>query len=84
MSSFPAPCSDQENSLRLERLLARPTGGFTASSVSEFGAESNDLAALAAQVLDDPIALRRLGDRVFDLMRLDLRRQQERNRGYRR
>ena len=39
-------------------------------------------APLAAQILDDPVAMRRVCDRVFELLCQDLRLQQERRQGY--
>lgn len=44
--------------------------------------EVQQLATLAAQVLDDPVALRRLSDRVFVLLKQDLQQEQERRGGY--
>lgn len=46
---------------------------------------SNDLAqlsGLAAQLLQDPLAMQRLSDRVLELLQQDMRLQRERNRGY--
>lgn len=40
------------------------------------------LTQLAAKILQDPLAMRRLSDRVFQLLQEDLQLQQERNRGY--
>ena len=40
------------------------------------------LAPTAAKLLDDPVALMTLGDRVFELLNKDFRYQQERYRGY--
>ena len=39
-------------------------------------------APLATQILDDPVAMRQVSDRVFELLCQDLRLQQERRRGY--
>jgi hypothetical protein len=44
--------------------------------------ELADLSQLAAQILDDPLAVRRLSDRVVELLHQDLKLQQERRRGY--
>lgn len=44
--------------------------------------ETQKLAALAAQVLNDPMALQRLSDRVFTLLKQDLKQEQERRGGY--
>ena len=44
--------------------------------------EADELAGLAAQVLDDPIMFRKLCDRVQELLQADLRYQQERAQGY--
>lgn len=68
---------DQKSTLMAEMGLAKSVAGFVASDP-----DAAELAPLAAQVLADPIALHKLCDRVFELLRSDLRRQQERNRGY--
>lgn len=46
------------------------------------GEDLATLSQLAAQVLQDPLAMRQLGDRVVELMQQDLRLQRERSRGY--
>ena len=43
--------------------------------------ETSGLASLATQVLEDPIALRQLSDRVFALLKQELQQENER-RGY--
>ncbi|NER79585.1 MAG: hypothetical protein F6K42_08370 [Leptolyngbya sp. SIO1D8] len=45
---------------------------------------TDDLEKLAEEILEDPIALQELGDRVFDLLKQDVRAQQERHDPYRR
>ncbi|PZV14281.1 MAG: hypothetical protein DCF22_09165 [Leptolyngbya sp.] len=40
------------------------------------------LSELAGQLLQDPLAVRRLSDRVVELLHQDLMQQQERNHGY--
>ena len=40
------------------------------------------LAQLAKAILQDPVLLEQLCDRIYDLMQTDLRQQQERHRGY--
>jgi hypothetical protein len=40
------------------------------------------VAPLAAQILADPVAMRQLSDRVFELMCRDLKAQRERYQGY--
>ncbi|MEX0271130.1 hypothetical protein AB3R30_18495 [Leptolyngbyaceae cyanobacterium UHCC 1019] len=40
------------------------------------------LSQLAEQLLQDPLAVKRLSDRVVELLHQDLRQQQERSRGY--
>ncbi|MBM0744557.1 hypothetical protein JOY44_23605 [Phormidium sp. CLA17] len=45
-------------------------------------AELEMLSQLAAQLLNDPLAVQRLSDRVVELMQQDLKLQQERDRGY--
>lgn len=46
------------------------------------GADPATLAQVAAQVLQDPIAVSQLSDRVFELLRRDLFLQRERGYGY--
>jgi hypothetical protein len=40
------------------------------------------LSQLAGQLLQDPLAVKRLSDRVVELLHQDLTQQQERSRGY--
>ena len=40
------------------------------------------LSQLAAQLLQEPLAMQRLSDRVMELLQRDLMLQRERNRGY--
>lgn len=58
---------------------ASPVGFVTSALSAE---DSQELAALASQILDDPVALRRLSDRVFELLKQDLQQEQERRGGY--
>ena len=44
--------------------------------------EIGNLETLAQQVLEDPVALERLGDRVFELLKTEIRSQRERGRVY--
>lgn len=46
------------------------------------GTDLDTLAQLAAQLLQDPIAVYHLSDRVFELLQQDLDRQRERGYGY--
>ncbi|MBE9062421.1 hypothetical protein [cf. Phormidesmis sp. LEGE 11477] len=68
---------EQTTILQTELALAR-----SPSSSIMLALEESDLAPLVEAVLDDPIAMKKLGDRVFELLQQDLRRQQERSRGY--
>lgn len=45
-------------------------------------AEQEALLQLAAEILQDPLAMQYLCDRVYTLMQQDLQRQRERSRGY--
>lgn len=61
------------------------TAGYAASaSMLEDKTEEDRVALtqLAAKILQDPLAMRRLSDRVFQLLQEDLQLQRERNRGY--
>ncbi|MEM0979085.1 MAG: hypothetical protein AAGH78_02315 [Cyanobacteria bacterium P01_H01_bin.58] len=51
---------------------------FAASGQEEAGA----LAGVAQQVLEDPVALQQLSDRVFELLAQDIRLQRERGHTY--
>ncbi|MEO1094795.1 MAG: hypothetical protein AAFX01_07835 [Cyanobacteria bacterium J06638_28] len=51
---------------------------FAASGQEDVGA----LAGMAQQILEDPIALQQLSDRVFELLAQDIRRQRERSHTY--
>lgn len=61
------------------------TAGY-ASAASMPGNQSEEdrvaLTQLAAKILQDPLAMRRLSDRVFQLLQEDLQLQKERNQGY--
>ncbi|MGF1521681.1 MAG: hypothetical protein ACFBSF_05100 [Leptolyngbyaceae cyanobacterium] len=46
--------------------------------------DADELASLAQQVLDDPVALEQLSDRVFELFKQDIRAQRERSGTYKR
>jgi len=52
--------------------------GFAGMNFDEAAA----LSSLAQQILDDPIALQQLSDRVFELLERDIRLQRERSRPY--
>lgn len=66
----------QSNLLQTELSLIASSGGFAAPILLD-----PKLANVVTRVLADPITLRKLSDRVFELLRQDLRRQQERNPG---
>lgn len=59
--------------------------GYAAPALVQSKGKAEDLAKiskLAGQVLQDPLRMRLLSDRVYELMLQDLRRQQERSRNY--
>ena len=62
--------------LQTERILIEAAGGFAAPTSIE-----PELAAVVAAALSDPIVLKKVSDRVFELLCQDLRRQQERRAG---
>ncbi|MFW6359387.1 MAG: hypothetical protein ACOC0N_09290 [Chroococcales cyanobacterium] len=86
--------SQSENRLRNfpseQQPFSKPIGsisipaGYTASTFgSEHPAtERSQLSKMAAEVLQDPLLLRQLCDRIYELMQDDLRQQQERSRHY--
>lgn len=59
--------------------------GYAAPDFIQRDGNTADLAKIskaASSVLHDPLRMRLLSDRVYELMREDLRRQQERSRNY--
>lgn len=59
--------------------------GYAAPALVQSKSKTEDLAKIskvAGQVLQDPLRMRLLSDRVYELMLQDLRRQQERSRNY--
>jgi len=64
---------------------APPTASAVPVQFSELSEEELVMRAqLAAAVLDDPLAVQRLSDRVVELLQQDLELQQDRDRRYRR
>lgn len=75
----------------LEELPFLPSaGGITVPAgyaalgfdTSDDNSDSTTLAELAAKVLEEPLLMQQLSDRVYELMQEDLRQQQERRRNY--
>ncbi|MEL6383550.1 MAG: hypothetical protein AAFQ89_14080 [Cyanobacteria bacterium J06626_18] len=60
--------------------LRSTLAGFTSTHLEE----ADELAPIAQQILDDPVALEKLSDRVFELFKQDIRAQRERSGSYRR
>jgi len=73
----------------------KPVGGLTVpagyaasakiqSALSDGDSESNfnDLCKVAEEIMSDPLKMRLLGDRVYQLLLEDLRLQKERSRNY--
>lgn len=56
--------------------------GFAAPGVIQSEHDLMAMAQLAADLIDDPIALEQFCDRVYELMRDDLQRQRERSHGH--
>ncbi len=59
--------------------------GYTAPALVQRDGKAEDLAKIskvAGKVLQDPLMMRLLSDRVYQLLLEDLRRQQERSRNY--
>lgn len=56
--------------------------GFAAPASIQMRHESQPSAALASRVLRDPLLLRRVSDRVYELFLEDMRLQHDRSRGY--
>lgn len=59
--------------------------GYAAPALVQSKGKTEDLAKIskvAGKVLQDPLLMRLLSDRVYKLMLEDLRRQQERSRNY--
>jgi hypothetical protein len=61
-----------------------PVGYAAPASIqgSETQEDRAALTKLAAKILQDPLAMRKLSDRVFELLREELQIERERNRGY--
>jgi O-glycosyl hydrolase len=61
---------------------------YGGSAIADFAAsdwqEAQELASLAEQILEDPVALAVLSDRVYALLAQEIRLQQERRPAYRR
>lgn len=55
---------------------------FQTKTRSESQHDREAVSKLAAKALDDPLLLRQLSDRVYELMLEDLRYQKERSRNY--
>jgi hypothetical protein len=74
---------DTQLSLLPLRASPSPTGYAAPASIQ--GSQAEDqvaLSQLAAKILQDPLAMRKLSDRVFELLREELQIERERNRGY--
>lgn len=60
--------------------------GSLSSTLTDFAASGQEdaeaLAGIAQQILEDPIALQQLSDRVFGLLAQDIRLQRERRHTY--
>ena len=80
MTSVSRPSQDVHYALPSTVGTAAPCTSVAAMDPEVAG----DLAKLAHTLLEDPIALQTLGDRVFELLQQDIRAQQERNATYRR
>ena len=61
--------------------LVKTVGGMSVAGFA-LTLRQDELAGLAAQVLNDPIMFRKLCDRVHELLQADLRYQRERAQGY--
>lgn len=76
--------SDIEHSLKLNSDIACPAG-FAAPPFIQLKYQQEKHGALlktAKKVMEDPLLLRKVSDRVYELMLADLRYQRERNRNY--
>ena len=75
----PQPCPKPRSD------LSTPAGFAASSSIQSEGQEMGQaaLSEMASTAIQDPLLLRRLSDRVYELMLEDLRYQQERSRNYR-
>jgi hypothetical protein len=76
---------ERETQLSPSTEFASPMGAGAPASVQMSAHSQADLLAmnnLAQELLHDPLAMRLLCDRVYDLMAQDLQIQQDRDRGY--
>lgn len=76
--------SEVESSLVVPKPLPSPAGYAAPASVQSSEKEDDQVALmqLAAKILQDPLAVRKLSDQVFKLLQEDVYLQRERNRGY--
>jgi hypothetical protein len=83
-SSFQSQPNDTQLCVVFPRALPPPAGYAAPAAIQGSQAESDraTLALLAAKIRQDPLAMRKLSDRVFELLREDLQIERERNRGY--
>ncbi|MGA9377468.1 MAG: hypothetical protein WBV73_01600 [Phormidium sp.] len=60
------------------------SAGYAISGLNRVNDNQNQatMSQLAKQVLEDPLLLRQLSDRIYELMQTDLRLQRERSRNY--
>jgi hypothetical protein len=77
----------QEQETKLPQRFGRSPLGSAVPAAEAIGshldaADRAAITAVAREILDDPLALRLLADRVYDLMRQDLQQQQQRRFGY--
>ncbi|MEW6494900.1 MAG: hypothetical protein AB1589_20625 [Cyanobacteriota bacterium] len=83
-SKTPANSSQSAPFLPPSSGLTSPSG-FAAPPLIQSNSPAQEQAALlqtASKVLNDPLLLRQLSDRVYELMLEDLRYQRERSRNY--
>ncbi|MEO0985392.1 MAG: hypothetical protein AAFY20_07575 [Cyanobacteria bacterium J06639_14] len=81
----PNPVSQNSVGSKTRHLRNQPLGLIPSSILKTTPQEDPafaTLAQLAAQIRQDPVAMRRLSERVIEMLRLDLHQQRERGQQY--
>ena len=85
---FPAasPVGESSIELKILQIRSQPVGLLSSGildTISQDDPALNCLADIAEQIMGNPMAMRRLSERVLEMLRLDLQHQRERGNQYR-
>lgn len=75
----PANAASSTGSLQLTAAAMSPAGYAAPADIQVAPAVRSTIAAIANQVLRDPVLLRQISDRVYELLLDDLRQQRDRS-----